>query len=135
VRSFLLALVLLLQASPLPASFAPPSGALDKPWNQWRYSRPLELDPNQTGALARVTVPMEVFTRARPRLDDLRLVDVKVAPEGVHYLCTGREPSVTNSFAEPENVSVQRQELKGLSERCRVTLPRHSASVLELSMS
>jgi alpha-N-arabinofuranosidase len=65
---------------------------------------------------------------------DLRLVDVTVAPEGVHYLCTGREPSVTNSFAEPDNVGVRREELKGLSERCRVTLPRHSASVLELSL-
>jgi alpha-L-arabinofuranosidase len=65
---------------------------------------------------------------------DLRLVDAKVAPEGAHYLCTGQGPSVTNSFAEPENVTVRRQELKGLSGRCRVRLPRHSASVLELSL-
>jgi len=65
---------------------------------------------------------------------DLRLVDVKVAPEGAHYLCTGRDPSVTNSFAEPENVTVRRQGLKGLSDRCRVRLPRHSASVLELPL-
>ena len=89
MRSLLLALVLLLQASPLPASFVPPSGALDKPWNQWRYSRPLELDPNQTGALARVTVPMEVFTRARPRLDDLRLVDD--AGQEVPYVLYARQ--------------------------------------------
>ena len=65
---------------------------------------------------------------------DLRLVDVKVAPEGAHHLCTGQGPSVTNSFAEPENVTVRRQALKGLSDRCRVRLPRHSASVLELSL-
>lgn len=65
---------------------------------------------------------------------DLRLVDIEVAPEGVHYLCTGHNPSVTNSFAEPENVTIRRQELKGLSGRCRVTLPRHSAGVVELSM-
>ena len=65
---------------------------------------------------------------------DLHLVDAKVAPEGAHYLCTGQDPSVTNSFAEPENVTVRRKGLKGLSGRCRVTLPRHSASVLELSL-
>jgi len=65
---------------------------------------------------------------------DLRLVDTKVAPEGAHYLCTGRDPSVTNSFAEPENVSVRRRGLRRLSGRCRVSLPRHSASVLELSL-
>jgi alpha-N-arabinofuranosidase len=65
---------------------------------------------------------------------ELRFLDVKVAPEGVRYLCTGREPSVTNSFAEPENVGVKREELKKLAPRCRVTLPRHSASVLELSI-
>lgn len=75
MKSFLLALVVLL----LP--LAPPGGAQDKasplppPWNQWRYSRSLELDPNQTGALARVTVPVEVFAGAQPRLADLRLID------------------------------------------------------------
>ncbi|MGH9787678.1 MAG: DUF3999 family protein [Candidatus Acidiferrales bacterium] len=76
MRPFLLVLVLL-------ASFALPSGApfvyaqgrQDKPWNQWRYWRSVELDPNQTGELARITVPAEVYARARPRLADLRLVD------------------------------------------------------------
>ena len=29
---------------------------------------------------------------------------------------------------------MRRQGLKGLSDRCRVTLPRHSASALELSL-
>ncbi|MGH9812357.1 MAG: DUF3999 family protein [Candidatus Acidiferrales bacterium] len=89
MKSFLLALVLLLQASPLPASFAPPSGALDKPWNQWRYSRPLELDPNQTGALARVPVPPGVYAQGRPRLDDLRLVDD--AGQEVPYVLYARQ--------------------------------------------
>ena len=65
---------------------------------------------------------------------ELRLLDGKVAPAGAHYLCTGREPSVTNSFDQPENVGVRREQLKGLSARCRVMLPRHSASVLELSL-
>jgi alpha-N-arabinofuranosidase len=65
---------------------------------------------------------------------DLCLVDARVAPEGAHHLCTGEGPSVTNSFAEPKNVTVRRRALKGLSGRCRVRLPRHSASVLELSL-
>ena len=89
MKSLLLALVVLLQASPLPASFAPPSGSLDKPWNQWRYSRPLELDPNQTGALARVTVPPGVYAQGRPRLDDLRLVDD--AGQEVPYVLYARQ--------------------------------------------
>jgi len=65
---------------------------------------------------------------------ELRLLDVKVSPDGAHYLCTGREPSATNSFAHPENVGVRSDQLNKLSSRCRVTLPRHSASVLELSL-
>ncbi len=66
---------------------------------------------------------------------NLRVVDAEVAAEGAHYVCTGRDPSVANSFAEPENVSVRRRGLKRLSGRCRVSLPRHSASVLELALS
>ncbi len=78
MKSFLLTLVILLQASPLPA-----------PWNQWRYSRPLELDPNQAGELARVTVPPGVYAQARPRLDDLRLVDD--AGQEVPYVLYARQ--------------------------------------------
>jgi len=62
---------------------------LPAPWNQWRYWRPLELDPNQTGELARVAVPVGVYARARPRLADLRLVDD--AGQEVPYVVYARQ--------------------------------------------
>jgi hypothetical protein len=75
----------------LAASFAALAGAQDlaSPWNQWRYWRSLELDPNQAGDLRRLTMPAEVYARARPGLSDLRLVDD--AGQEVPYVIHARQ--------------------------------------------
>jgi hypothetical protein len=60
----LAALTLAALASPLPAR-----------WENWRYSRPLELPAVESPRLARVAVPPEVYPHAQRGLLDARVVD------------------------------------------------------------
>lgn len=49
--------------------------SLPTSWNHWRYWRAIDLPPSATSRLASVTVVAEVFSRSRPELSDLRVVD------------------------------------------------------------
>lgn len=48
---------------------------LSAAWRNWQYVRPITMEPPAGPALARVTLPMDIFGPARERLADLRVID------------------------------------------------------------
>ncbi len=62
--AFLLVVLATMAAAPLP-----------QPWKHWRYSRSIELAPVAVTRLAGVTVPSDVYQRARLWLPDVRVMD------------------------------------------------------------
>ena len=64
----------------------------------------------------------------------LHVAEARVAAEGSRYSVDGPEVGATNTFEKPDTVTLTEQPLSGLSGRCTVELPPHSAHVLELSL-
>ncbi len=60
----LLAAFAMLAARPLPSA-----------WKHWRYSRAIELTPTDAPRLVSVVAPLEMYSRAKPWLADVRVID------------------------------------------------------------
>ncbi len=54
----------MLAAAPLPSA-----------WEHWRYSREIELPPTDAKRLVSVVAPLEMYSRAKPWLADVRVID------------------------------------------------------------
>ena len=54
----------MLAAAPLPSA-----------WKHWRYSREIELPPTDAKRLVSVVAPLEMYSRAKPWLADVRVID------------------------------------------------------------
>jgi hypothetical protein len=74
-----------LAASPLPSA-----------WKNWRYSRAVDLAPADATRLADVIVADEIYPRARPQLDDLRVIDDRATE--VPYFLSMREGSTNRAI-------------------------------------
>lgn len=57
------------------AAQAEPAGRLPLAWKYWKYFRPLRAPAPSRPRLVALVVPVEVYTRARPHLADLRIID------------------------------------------------------------
>lgn len=52
-----------------------PAGALPSHWHHWKYFRRIRVSESSASRLVALIVPVAVYTRAEPRLADVRIID------------------------------------------------------------
>ena len=85
-----LAALAMLATAPLPSA-----------WKHWRYSRTIELPATDATRLVSVVAPLEMYSRAKPRLADLRVIDDQAAE--IPYV-TFRQAGTSNTALLPSTL-------------------------------
>lgn len=80
----------MLAAAPLPSA-----------WKHWRYSRAIELPTTDAPRLASIVAPREMYSRAKPWLADVRVIDDQGAE--IPYV-SFRETGTSNTVSLPSTV-------------------------------
>ncbi|MGA7917370.1 MAG: DUF3999 family protein [Candidatus Acidiferrales bacterium] len=80
----------MLAAAPLPSA-----------WKHWRYSRAIEVPPTDGTRLVSIVAPLEIYSRSKPRLADVRVID----DQGVEIpYVSFREAGTSNTVSLPSTL-------------------------------